>query len=80
MNKSEREGWSDMRPGDRVYHYMVEGSSLCGKVGFHSMHPDTLTAHNGDTIAGQKDCKLCFRKLMARLVEKPLSVLPERPA
>ena len=63
-----KEGWSDMRPGDRVYHYMIpNGFSLCGKVGFHSMHPDTLSAHDGGTEPGKKDCKPCFKKLMARL-------------
>ena len=62
------EGWGDMRPGDRVYHYMIPGGwSLCGKIGFHSMHPDTLTAHGKSMEPGRDDCRPCFRKLMKRL-------------
>ncbi len=55
MDKA-KEGWSDMRPGDRVYHFIVDGSSLCGKVGFHSMHPDTITPHSGGIQKQPKDC------------------------
>ncbi len=63
------EGWSDMRPGDRVYHYMVNGTSLCGRVGFHSMHPDTISPQGWPCSPQpqKKDCRPCFRKMFARL-------------
>lgn len=66
----DKEGWSDMRPGDRVYHYMLNGSSLCKKVGFHSMHPDTLSKHSSGNEPGQRDCKPCFRGLIKRLAAR----------
>lgn len=65
--KTVSEGWSDMRPGDRVYHYMVDGDSLCGRVGFHAMLEETISQHDGGTTPGKKDCKACFRGLMKRL-------------
>ena len=67
--KTVKEGWPDRRPGDRVYHYMVEGTSLCGKIIFHLMLEDTIMAHGG----GEKkkdDCAPCFKKLQKRLADQ----------
>lgn len=65
-----KEGWSDMRPGDRVYHYMLEGTSLCGRVGFHAMRSDTITPHGESMEKGKKDCAPCWKRLMKRLTQK----------
>lgn len=68
MSEEMKEGWGDMRPGDRVYHYYVDTFSLCGKVGFYPMDSDHLTEHTGGyEKPGAKDCKPCFRKLQKRV-------------
>ena len=52
------EGWGDKRPGDRVYHFYRDGTSLCRKVGFYF---EELTP---DTGKYQKyDCKACTKVL-----------------
>lgn len=68
MSDQVKEGWSDRRPGDRVYHYMVEGTSLCQKIMFHSMLSDSITPHKG-TEKQKDDCSPCFKKLMKRIAE-----------
>jgi hypothetical protein len=71
MSETVKEGWSDMRPGDRVYHYMVDGTSLCRKVGFHPMLENTITKHGKSMEKGKQDCSPCFKKLLKRFVPCP---------
>lgn len=54
------EGWGVMRPGDRRYHYYVNGFSLCGRVGFYfgELSPDTANPCT-------KDCAAC-RKILTK--------------
>jgi hypothetical protein len=60
----KKEGWGAMRPGDRVFHYYSDGTSLCRKIGFYGGPLDD--ANPAQTIAQKTDCKPCFRKLLAR--------------
>lgn len=60
------EGWGDMRPGDRVYHYYVDTFSLCGKVGFYPMDSDHLTEQGPELRKQKTDCAPCFKKLEKR--------------
>lgn len=54
-----RQGWGAKRPGDKVYHYYADGTSLCRKIGFYHgpLDPDD---------GGPKqsaDCSECYRRL-----------------
>ncbi len=59
-----KEGWQAARNNNtRVYHYIRETFSLCGKLGFYV----------GDLIPyvkaprGNEDCAACYRKLQIEL-------------
>lgn len=52
-----------MRPGDRVFHYFVDGTSLCRRVGLYN---GPLMSDSGELTPGEDDCKQCFKKLIKR--------------
>lgn len=59
--KTQQEGWDS---AGKLFHYFVDGHSLCGNYVFPNytdMTPDT-----GNTEQHKGDCKQCFKKLLAR--------------
>ena len=62
MPEDVKEGWGVRRPGDRVFHYYADGTSLCRKVGLYQgeLAPDDGGAKNPE------DCAECYRRLIKR--------------
>ena len=65
-NPKLEEGWMAEKPSSsRVYHYIADGISLCGKWGFYL----------GDLKAFEpgprrnNDCAECYRRVTKRLAE-----------
>ena len=52
-----KEGWGDIRPGDRKAHYYRNSDSLCGRVGFY------FGELEADTYKSSADCAACRKKL-----------------
>ncbi|MFA5366055.1 MAG: hypothetical protein WC325_12810 [Candidatus Bathyarchaeia archaeon] len=59
--KKQKEGWDWT---GRIYHYFVDGRSLCRSYGLPNY--ETITADTGNTEHHKDDCKQCFKKLLAR--------------
>lgn len=61
----EIEGWGVRRPGDRVFHYYRRGMSLCRKVGFFPMGPETIDEvdQTKPYTKGPADCAGCAKAL-----------------
>lgn len=54
-------GWqTEKHSAQRKYHYICDGTSLCGKLGFYR---GGLEPHGNDTIR-QDDCAECHRRLL----------------
>jgi len=53
------EGWGVKRPGDKVFHYYVDGTSLCRRIGFYH---GPLDPDNGGSKQ-KSDCAECHRRL-----------------
>lgn len=69
MNEELNEGWQcEKHPGKRVYHYIVDSFSLCGKLGLYL--GEIQPAKEGQQKSGE-DCAACYRKLQIRLKKKP---------
>lgn len=61
------EGWMAYRPDScRVYHYIREGRSLCGKWGFYT---GELMPHV-PAPKGNEDCAACYRRVSKALQAK----------
>lgn len=53
-----KEGWqAEKYPTQRVYHYIADSFSLCGKLGLYM----------GELQVAKEDCAACYRKLQTRL-------------
>lgn len=62
-DSSEREGWqAEKHLAQRVYHYIVDTFSLCGRLGFYF---GDLMPHKG--LKGKEDCSDCFRRAEKRI-------------
>lgn len=62
LNAKYQEGWQAERAlTSRVYHYIVDTFSLCGRLGFYV---GELMPHTGNK--GKEDCAECFRKAEKR--------------
>lgn len=60
-----KEGWqAEKYSSQRVYHYIVDTFSLCGKLGFYS--GELQAAKMGQEKSGE-DCAACYRKLQKRI-------------
>lgn len=60
-----KEGWqAEKHPTQRVYHYIADSFSLCGKLGFYM--GELQVAKEGQPKSGE-DCAACYRKLQTRL-------------
>lgn len=70
MNEKAKveEGWmADRPPSSRVFHYIVESMSLCGRYGFYS---GELTPFKSGDPKGSEDCAACYKKAVKRFEKK----------
>ena len=61
--EQKSEGWqAEKQYSQRIYHYIVDTFSLCGRLGFYAgeLMPDNPERR------GAADCKACVKKLEAR--------------